>query len=109
MPKTLQTRTSSACVTGHRHRLNGVRRADYRASRRRLGVRERVFLQSTPQGDLVLVTLEGADPAGAIAQIGADDDDFARWFIGQLKEIHAVDLRADPQGPLPELISDTES
>jgi hypothetical protein len=29
---------------------------------------ERSFLQSTPQGDLVIVTVDGADPAGAASQ-----------------------------------------
>ena len=34
--------------------LAGSRKSDFDASRRRLGVRERTFFQSTPMGDLVL-------------------------------------------------------
>jgi hypothetical protein len=87
--------------------LNGTRSGDYRASRRRLGVRERSFLQSTPQGDLALVTVEGDDPAAAIAAFGAGQDEFTRWFIQQVKEIHALDLTQPPPGPLPELVIDS--
>ncbi len=39
--------------------LNGSRRQEFDESRRRAGVHERTFLQSTPMGDLVIVTLEG--------------------------------------------------
>jgi len=61
--------------------LRGARFGDFRASRQHLGVRERTFLQSTPQGDLVIVTLEGDDPAGAMAAFGAGQDEFTRWFV----------------------------
>ena len=37
--------------------LNGSRREEFVESRRRAGVHERTFLQSTPMGDLVIVTL----------------------------------------------------
>jgi hypothetical protein len=40
----------------------GSRHAAYVASRQAIGVRERSFLQSTPMGDLAIVTLEGDDP-----------------------------------------------
>ena len=51
--------------------LNGPRRGEYDASQLRVGVHTRVFLQQTPQVDLVLTTLEGADPARAFpADVG---------------------------------------
>ena len=43
--------------------LNGPRRAEFVASRERVGAQERTYLQQTPMGDLVIVTLEGDDPA----------------------------------------------
>ncbi len=49
--------------------LNGARRAEFVASREEAGVRERTFLQPTPMGDLVIVTLEGDDPARSFAQM----------------------------------------
>ncbi len=39
--------------------LNGSRRAEFEANRKKLGVHERTFLQQTPMGDLVIATLEG--------------------------------------------------
>jgi hypothetical protein len=89
--------------------LNGPRRADFAESRRRAGVRERTFLQSTPMGDLVIITLEGDDPAGAFQKMIAQDDEFSRWFIEQAKNAHGVDPTQPPPGPLPELVVDSEA
>jgi hypothetical protein len=88
--------------------LNGARRADFAASRKRLGVHERTFVQSTPMGNLVIVTLEGDNPAAAMAQFGASDDAFTRWFVDQVKEIHGLDLTQPPPFPLPELKVDSQ-
>lgn len=88
--------------------LNGPRRSEFEASRRRLGVHERAFFQSTPQGDLVIVTVEGADPEGAFRQFGTGTDEFTRWFVQQVKEIHGMDLSQPAQWPMPELGLDSE-
>jgi len=37
--------------------LKGPRSADFKASRQKIGARERTFLQHTPMGDFVVVTL----------------------------------------------------
>jgi hypothetical protein len=87
--------------------LNGPRKADFAASRRRLGVRERTFFQETPMGDLVVVTLEGDDPAAAFAAFGEGSDDFTIWFRQAAEDVHGMDLAAPPPGPLPELVADT--
>jgi hypothetical protein len=87
--------------------LNGPRKAEYSASRASAGVRERAFLQHTPNGSMVIVTLEGEDPVRALARFGSDDDAFSRWFRQQAKEIHGVDLAVPPPGPLPELVADS--
>jgi hypothetical protein len=89
--------------------LNGSRRGEFEASRRRLGVRERAFLQATPQGDSVIVTFEGDDPEGAFRGLGVGDDEFTRWFVQQVKEIHGMDLTQPAQWPLPKLGHDSES
>jgi low affinity Fe/Cu permease len=44
----------------------GARSEEFAESRRRAGLHERTFLQSTPMGDLVIVTLEGEDPRGLV-------------------------------------------
>src|SRR5260370_23741284 len=61
--------------------LNGARRAEFVASRKRLGIHERTFLQKTPMGDLVVVTIEGSDPAGSFHKFGAGTDEFTKWFL----------------------------
>ena len=87
--------------------LKGAKKADFAASRKKLGVRERTFLQHTPQGDLIIVTLEGNDPAGAFVKFGQGTDPFTQWFKGQVKDIHGFDLDAPPPGPLPTLVADS--
>jgi hypothetical protein len=87
--------------------LAGAKKADFAASRKKLGVRERTFLQHTPQGDLIIVTLEGNDPAGAFAKFGQGTDPFTQWFKGQVKDIHGIDLSAPPPGPLPKQVVDS--
>ena len=89
--------------------LKGARKQDFAASRKALGVRERTFYQHTPAGDLVIVTLEGDDPAGAFAKFGQGSDAFTTWFKSEVLEIHGVDLGAPPPGPMPELVVDTRA
>ena len=88
--------------------LNGEKRAEFVASRRKLGVRERTFHQHTPMGEFVIVTLEGDDPAGAFAQFGAGSDPFTTWFRSEVNSIHGVDLAAPPPGPPPHQLIDSE-
>ncbi|MCX5493795.1 hypothetical protein OSH11_03665 [Kaistia dalseonensis] len=88
-------------------KLNGERKAEFVASRKKRGVRERAFHQHTPMGDFVIVTLEGDDPAGAFAKFGAGDDPFTKWFSAEVASIHGLDLSAPPPGPLPRLVIDS--
>jgi hypothetical protein len=86
--------------------LNGPRRAEFVESRRRMGVQERTFLQHTPMGDLVIVTLEGEDPARSFGQFAHWTDPFTLWFLDRVKELHGVDLRTQ-EAPLPEQVMDS--
>ena len=89
--------------------LMTTRKADFMASRKKLGVHERTFLQHTPHGDMVLVTLEGANPHKAFAEFGAGTDPFTTWFKQQVMEIHGMDLGGPPPGPMPEMIVDSNA
>jgi len=88
--------------------LNGPRRAEFEASRRDAHVHERTFLQPTPMGDFVIVTLEGDDPGQAFGQLMGAKDAFTTWFIGRAKAIHGLDPSAVSSAPPPELVIDTE-
>ena len=87
--------------------LTGSRGDDWRAQRRRLGLRERLFLQHTPNGAVALVVLEGRDLPGAMHAIGTDIDEFSVWLRQQVLETEGLDLAAPPPGPLPELVADS--
>jgi hypothetical protein len=78
--------------------LNGPRHAEFVESRKRVGAQERTFLQPTPMGDLVIVTLEAEDPAKSFGQFVSSTDAFALWFLDRVKAIHGVDLAA----PMPD-------
>jgi len=88
--------------------INGARRQDFVASRRAAGVHERTFLQPTPMGDLVIVTLEGDDPGHAFGKMMSADDEFTRWFTERAEAIHGVDLTLPPTGAPSELVVDTD-
>ena len=84
--------------------LNGKRNADFIKSRKKLNVHERTFFQSTPMCDMVVVTLEGHDPENAFKNNASSNDEFTNWFV---KEVHGLDLKNPPKGPLPEVVIDT--
>jgi hypothetical protein len=87
--------------------LNGSRRQEFVDSRQRAGVHERTFLQPTPMGDLVIVTLEGDDPGRAFGQMMSATDAFAAWFVERAQAIHGVDLTAPVTGSPSELVVDS--
>ena len=87
--------------------LNGPRHEEFVESRRRLGVRERTFLQQTPTGDVVIVTLEGDDPGHAFGQMMSATDAFTAWFMERATAVHGIDPSAPTSSPPPELVADT--
>ncbi len=87
--------------------VKGPRRAEFEASRANAGVHERTYLQSTPMGDLVIVTLEGDDPGHSFAKMMSAGDAFTTWFAERAKEIHGIDLSVPLTGSPSELVIDT--
>ncbi|MGA2297153.1 MAG: hypothetical protein ABSG15_06370, partial [FCB group bacterium] len=51
------------------HKLNTEFRKEFNESRKNAGIHERTFLQRTPVGDFVIVTLEGNEPLAAYEKI----------------------------------------
>jgi hypothetical protein len=90
---------------GMMEKLKGPARAQLNATREAAGVHERTFLQTTPAGDLVIVTLEGDDPLGAFGKMMADPalKDFKAWA----EDVHGVKLDG-PMPPMPELVYDSK-
>ena len=82
----------------------GPRKADFRDFHTRVGLdAERWYLQSTPQGDQVVLYLEG-DPLGAIGKLAASDAPFDVWFRDSAKAVHGIDFAQPLPGPPPEMI-----
>ena len=81
--------------------MNGSRQSEHEESRRRMGLtREVVSLQQTPDGDLVVVCLEGDDPEGVVSRYLNSDHPFDRWFAETvLVGTHGMDASHDPPPP----------
>jgi len=78
---------------------------DFANSRESAGVHERSFVQHTPAGDFLIITLEGDDPAASWAQIMTTmPPEFAEFA----KDVHGLDVDA-PLPTLPELFFDSRA
>lgn len=80
---------------------------DFTESRKKLNLHERTFLQTTPTGDFVIVTLEGTDPETSLKTFATSTEPFSKWFVNQVKEIHGMDLTN--MNTVPTLVLDTDN
>ena len=80
----------------------------YRESRKRLGTTmERVYLQPTPMGSMVIAYVETEHGFGEwVGALLASDLDIDRRFIAMVADIHGVDLRQPPASPPPETVGE---
>jgi hypothetical protein len=93
-----------------RDELHGPRAAESADFYRRMRLTaERWYVQPTPQGDIVIVYLEGEDFAHTFGALAASREPFDVWFKGQAKAIHGVDFNQPPHGPLPSLVYDSRA
>lgn len=88
--------------------LNGPRHQEFVDSRRKAGVHERTFLQTTPMGDLVIVTLEGDDPARSFGLLTSATDAFSTWFREHAEAVHGVDMSAPLTEAPSRLVADSD-
>jgi hypothetical protein len=73
---------------------HGDRRADYEASRKRLGITsESVWIQATPTGTVAVVHLVADDLEAAFTGLATSEDSFDQWFRTHCLEVHGLDLR----------------
>jgi hypothetical protein len=71
--------------------IAGPRKDAWQASRQRRGITsETAHLQRHPQGDTVVVVLEGEDIEGAFAQMAGSSDPFDVWFREQVSQVHGA-------------------
>ena len=85
--------------------LSGPRFAEYDASSKLFGFeKDTWFLQTTPQGVLVIYYGEGADIPKAWREWALCRDPFDLWFKAQLRDITGIDYNQPSDAPWPEQI-----
>jgi hypothetical protein len=86
----------------------GARREAYQDARRRAGIiREAVWIQRAPAGDIAVVYLEADDLGAAFTLLGVSDAPFDRWFRDHVRQVHGIDL--ERRWPDPELVLDFDT
>jgi len=66
--------------------------------------KEAVFLQSTPNGDLLIDYYECAHPQKSAEAMAALKDKFAVWMRGEISDITGIDIEAMAKEPMPEQV-----
>jgi len=84
--------------------VQGPRHSEMGASQRAHGiVRENWYIQSTPQGEMVIVYMEAEDPMRALQEWALSQAPFDIWFKQQVGEICGIDFN-QPIPALPEQV-----
>jgi len=100
-----QTESSGVALTSCQL---GAHKERYQDSRRRAGIiREAVWLQTAPSGDLAGVYLEADDLDAAFMMLGTSPEPFDRWFRDHLHQVHGIALTKKLAAP--ELLLDFDT
>jgi hypothetical protein len=82
-----------------------VRRPEYEASRRRLGVSgERVWIAETVNGTVAVIAMVAAQPEQVLVQLATSDRPFDCWYREQLLALQGFDLTKPLSRVSPELV-----
>jgi hypothetical protein len=68
------------------------------------GVRESWYFQEIEGKPYVIAVVQGDNLEHGYRYLQTSDDDFCKWFRGQVQELTGVDLTASPRGPASELV-----
>ena len=86
----------------------GARKEAYQDARRRAGiVREAVWIQPGPGGEVAVVYLEADDLAAAFTVVGTSAEPFDRWFRDHAGPVHGI--AAGDGFTAPELVLDFDT
>ncbi|MGE5287138.1 MAG: hypothetical protein ACM3ML_08055 [Micromonosporaceae bacterium] len=86
----------------------GARKEAYQDARRRAGIiREAVWIQPTPGGDVAVVYLEADDLATAFTILGTSAEPFDRWFRDHIRQVHGIAL--EERFTAPQLVLDFDT
>ncbi|MGP8124451.1 MAG: DUF6176 family protein [Nitrososphaerales archaeon] len=82
-----------------------AKKKDFERSEKRMGVkRESWFLQSSPQGSLIIAHFEAKDLNKVMVGLAKSTDPFDVWMKNQVQQLTGLDMSAPPTGPVPELL-----
>jgi hypothetical protein len=71
----------------------GARKEAFQDARRRAGIiREAVWIQPAPRGDLGVVYVEADNVTAAFTLLGTSAEPFDRWFRDHVRRVHGVAL-----------------
>jgi len=86
----------------------GACKEAYQDARRRAGIiREAVWIQTAPGGDVAVVYLEADDLAAAFTVLGTSTEPFDRWFRDHAGQVHGIAWEAGFTAP--ELVLDYDT
>jgi hypothetical protein len=69
----------------------GARKEAYQDARRRAGIiREAVWIQPTPAGDVAVVYVEADDLETAFTMLACSPESFDRWFRDHVRQVHGT-------------------
>jgi hypothetical protein len=90
--------------------MNGPRRDEYRKSSEKTGLDiEQMWLQHTPEGDMLVVRWETDNPTRVIEQGFHSNDTFDQWFREKVI-VECLGMNpSEPPPAFPEMISDYQS
>ena len=89
--------------------LKGPRKEQFADFNRRYGLtRHQAYLQTMPDGYLVVAVHEGPGGSRFMAEAPESGNEFDRWFIDKLSTLHGVDIRT-MEPPHVELALDAEA
>jgi hypothetical protein len=72
---------------------SGARKEAYQDARRRAGIiREAVWIQPAPGGEVAVVYLEADDLAAAFTVLGSSAEPFDCWFRDHAGQVHGIAL-----------------
>ncbi len=87
---------------------SGARKEAYQDARRRAGIiREAVWIQPAPGGDVVVVYLEADDLATALTILGTSAEPFDRWFRDHARQVQGIAW--EEEFTAPELVLDFDT
>jgi len=85
--------------------ITGPMKKDFERSMKHLGIKKSSwYLQSSPEGDWLLIYMEAQDIAKAFGDFAVSKDPFEVLSRNTMKDFTGIDFSVPPQGPPPAML-----